>query len=477
MNRTRQAAAWLSVALAAALCAVAGGAARPDIGPLSVSPNGRFLQHAGGRPFFWLADTAWLLFQKLDRPSTERYLEDRRRKGFNVVQAMVLHELADSNAYGAPALDQDDPARPRVTPGSRPSKAGEYDYWDHVDWVVRRAARKGIYMAMVPAWGSIVKGGGLDAGKAAAYARFLAARYRAEPNIVWINGGDIRGDERPEVWRILGRTLKQFDPGHLVTFHPFGRTQSSTWFHNEPWLDFNMFQSGHRRYDQDDTPERRGEDNWRYVAADYAKSPPKPTLDGEPSYENIPQGLHDPSQPYWTAADARRYAYWSVFAGAFGHTYGDNAVMQMHQPGAGAGSYGVRNSWFEAIGDPGAGQMQHLKRLILSRPFFERVPDQTLIAGQNGARYDYVAATRGGSYLFAYSYTGRPFQIRMGVISGRQVRGYWYSPRDGGVQPLGLFANEGVRTFTPPGAPAPGNDWVLVLDDGSRRFPAPGAGR
>jgi hypothetical protein len=51
-----------------------------------------------------------------------------------------------------------------------------------------------------------------------------------------------------------------------------------------PWLDFNMFQSGHRRYDQDDTPGAKGEANWRYVNEDYAKEPPKPTLDGEPSY-------------------------------------------------------------------------------------------------------------------------------------------------------------------------------------------------
>ena len=119
--------------------------------------------------------------------------------------------------------------------------------------------------------------------------------------------------------------------------------------------------------------------------------------------------------------------------------------------------------------------MQYLKRLILARPFFERVPDQSLIAGENGIRYDYVVATRGRAYLLAYTYTGRAFQIRMGAISGKQVRAAWYSPRDGSVQPLGLFPNEGVRTFTPPGEPAPGNDWVLVLDDSSQRFPALGS--
>ena len=451
--------------LFAALCASGWCADVAWTGPLAVSANGRFLQYKDGSPFFWLGDTAWLLFQKLDRAETVRYLEDRRSKGFNVVQAVALHALTDKNAFGSAALIEGDPARPNLTPGRDPAKAGEYDYWDHVDWVVDYAARQGIYIAMLPTWGSVVKSGGINLKNAAAYARFLAGRYGDRSNIIWVNGGDVRGDDHTEVWKTLGETLKKSDPGHLVSFHPFGRTQSSEWFHNEPWLDFNMFQSGHRRYDQDDTPRRRGEDNWRFVVEDYAKTPHKPTLDAEPSYENIPQGLHDPSQPYWTAPECRRYAYWSVFAGALGHTYGDNAVMQMHKPGDGEGAYGVRNFWYEAIDDPGAGQMQYLKKLMLSRPFFERVPDQSVIAGENGARYDYVVATRGKSYLFAYTYTARPFQVRMGAISGKEVRAAWFDPQDGSVKPIGTFPNQGIRTFTPPGWNAPGNDWVLILDD------------
>jgi hypothetical protein len=242
----------------------------------------------------------------------------------------------------------------------------------------------------------------------------------------------------------------------------------------EPWLDFNMFQSGHRRYDQDATPGAKGEDNWRYVKEDYVKTPSKPTLDGEPSYENIPQGLHDPKQPYWTDKECRRYAYWAVFAGAAGHTYGNNAVMQMHKPGIGAGAFGVRNYWYEAIDEPGAGQMQYLKRLMLSRPYSERVPDQEVIAGENGVRGDYIVATRGSSYLFAYTYTGRPFEIRMGIISGKQVRAWWHDPRNGSARQIGIFPNRGVHSFTPPGSPAPGNDWVLVLDDAAKRYTDPG---
>ncbi|HTN70954.1 MAG TPA: glycoside hydrolase family 140 protein [Methylomirabilota bacterium] len=443
--------------------------------PVVVSANGHFLQYKDGKPFFWLGDTAWNLFQRLDRIETERYLENRRLKGFNVIQAVAFHDSGERNAYGASALLDNNAGHPDVTPGNDFSKPGEYDYWDHIDWVVDLAAKKGIYIAILPVWGSSVKTGTLNAENAGTYARWLAARYRDKQNIFWILGGDIRGDSSPEIWKAMGRTLKQEDPNHLITYHPFGRTQSSTWFHDEPWLDFNMFQSGHRRYDQDDAPGAKGEDNWRYANEDYARRPPKPTLDGEPSYENIPQGLHDSGQPYWTDKECRRYAYWSVFAGSAGHTFGNNAVMQMHKPDSGPGAFGVRDYWYEAIDEPGSGQMQYLRFLILSRPYLDRVPDQGLIAGENGVRDNYIAATRGRAYLFAYVYAGRPFNIRMGAISGKQARAWFYDPRNGSAQQIGLFPNRGIRAFTPPGSPAHGNDWVLVLDDAAQKFAVPGA--
>jgi hypothetical protein len=284
---------------------------------------------------------------------------------------------------------------------------------------------------------------------------------------VWLNGGDTPGEKNVPTWQAMGRTLKQYDPRHLVTFHPFGRTDSSWSYHAASWLDFNMFQSGHRSYDQED-PGARSEDNWRFVAEDWARTPTKPTVDGEPSYENIPHGLHDVNAPRWTADGVRRYAWWAVFAGAFGHTYGENSVMQMYVPGKNNPAYGAKLRWDVALDEPGANQMRHLKALMLSRPFLERVPDPTLIL-DNGERYDRVLATRGRSYAMAYTYTGRPFRVRLGAIAGRQVRASWYSPRTGETHAIGSFANSGERRFTPPGTPAPGNDWALVLDGAAPR--------
>ncbi len=301
--------------------------------PLKISENHHYFSDARGNPFFWLGDTGWLLFSKLTREEADTYLDNRKEKGFNVIQVMVLHSVTVCNAYGDSALTCRNVAEPFITPGDSFNVPGQYDYWDHVDYIIDKAGKKGLYMALVPVWGSNVKSGLVSREQAEKYALWLGNRYKAKPNIIWINGGDIPGSDSIRIWNTIGENLRKADPNHLITFHPRGRMQSSDWFHNTKWLDFNMFQSGHRRYDQDDTERNYGEDNWRYVLADYNMQPVKPTLDGEPSYEGIPQGLHDTLQPRWKDSDVRRYAYWSVFAGACGFTYGNSAVMQFFKPG------------------------------------------------------------------------------------------------------------------------------------------------
>jgi len=457
---------WLAVfVISAASCKTEK--AEQGMQALKVSENKRYLMTADGKPFFWLGDTGWLLFNKLDRKEADLYLEDRRKKGFNVIQVMVLHTIPSSNTFGRSSLIKADLGKPDTTAGNLPTNTTQYDFWDHVDYIIDKAAEKGLYMALVPIWGSPVKSGLVTPAQAKAYAAFLAKRYSNRKNIIWMNGGDIKGSDSVKVWQTIGQTLRANDPNHLITFHPRGRSASSQWFHSAPWLDFNMVQSGHQRYDQDTSRKEKlhyGEDNWKYIATDYELKPVKPTIDGEPSYEGIPQGLHDIKQPRWTDADVRRYGYWSVFAGAFGYTYGQNSVMQMHQKSDKESAYGSDELWTSAVNAPGASQMVYLKQLMLSRPFFERIPDQSLVAGEKGLKYDRVTATRGKEYIMAYTYTGGDFSLQMGKIPGDKVKVSWFNPRNGKTVEVEDVANTGVASFNPPGEKKNGNDWVLILD-------------
>jgi hypothetical protein len=186
-------------------------------------------------------------------------------------------------------------------------------------------------------------------------------------------------------------------------------------------------------------------------------------LDGEPVYEGIPQGLHDTLQPLWTADDVRRYAYWSVFAGGCGFTYGNNSVMQFYLPGAKDRAYGAKESWLTAIDDQGVGQMQFLSKLILSKPYLERVADESMVV-DNGSRYDYVAVTRGREYAFLYTSNGRDFSVNAQVLKSKKLKACWYDPKTGNVQDIGVLENAQTLSFNPPGEKMNGNDWVLILE-------------
>jgi hypothetical protein len=306
------------------------------------------------------------------------------------------------------------------------------------------------------------------------YGEWLGARYK-DKRIIWILGGDrpIESDEHKEITRAMAKGLRAGDGGnHLMTFHPPGGQGSSGWFHEEDWLDFNMRQNGHVT-----------EFNGRYsvTKTDYDKTPPKPVLDGEPIYEDHPISFNAKDFGHSVAADVRRPLYWNLFTGAFGHTYGHHSVWQMHAEGR-APINAPLMSWDKAILQPGAGQMQYGRKLIESRPFLTRIPDDLVIVTDKvptsvpGAGQKRLVATRDqeGTYAMVYTPVGRAFSVNLTAIKGAKVRAWWFDPRTGKSQEIGNFDNKGTREFL---TPTPGEmlDWVLVLDDAAKNYPPPGS--
>ena len=212
---------------------------------------------------------------------------------------------------------------------------------------------------------------------------------------------------------------------------------------------------------------------YKRIAADYARQPVKPCLDAEPGYEDHPAEFNA-KNGYLDDYEARKFAYWAVFAGACGHTYGCHDIWQFLSP-ARPPITAARTPWRQAILLPGARQMKHVRTLIESRPMLVRVPDQTLIVGDAGHGTDRIAATRAsdGSYALVYSSSGKSFVVDVKKLSGDQVRSWWLDPRTGTSQPGESFPRAGTRQFQPP-SQGKGQDWVLVLDDASRNFRAPG---
>jgi len=97
------------------------------------------------------------------------------------------------------------------------------------------------------------------------------------------------------------------------------------------------------------------------------------------------------------------------------------------------------------------------------------VPDQSIVAGKNGERYDRVVATRGKDYLLAYNYSGRSMLIDLTKISGAKKNAWWYSTSTGKLEYIGEFDNKTV-TFQHDSGYMSGNDQVLIAVDADKSY-------
>lgn len=436
---------------------------------IRVSDNRRYLITEDGHPFFWLADTAWQLFHYLTREEIIEYLDNRQRHGFTVIQAVVLAEfdgLRRPNAYGVVPFVEFDPRRPVE------------GYFEHVDFAIRAAEARGLYVGLLPTWGDKLTpdwGAGpvvFDVETAGAYGRWIGKRYRDASNVIWVLGGDrppVRdADDWRPIWRALAAGIRaEAGDGCLMTYHTWGHPDGTAVLHDEDWLDFHMLQSGHVLRD---TP------NWDSITNLLALTPPKPALDSEPNYEDhaIDPYLRtwQPSFGCYTDYDVRKQAYRAVFAGACGHTYGHHSVWQFYALERQPVNF-PQCLWRQAIDRPGAAQLHHLKRLMLARPYLSRIPDQGILRSEAGTRGTHVRATRDSDGTYALIYipqSGWSIEVNLGWLRSGAGQAWWVDPRNGVCIEAGRVSGEYARFTTLDHGP----DWVLLIDDASAERLPPG---
>ena len=432
---------------------------------LKISPNGRFILKKDNSPFFWLADTAWEIFHRLTKKEATEYLATRAAQGFSIIQAVALSEfdgLVSPNAYGQTPLKKNsygdfDPGLPDVEPD-------KYDYWDHVDFVIDAARSLGLYIGLLPTWGdkyNLMGGTGpviFTPENAYIYGKWIGERYSDRTNIIWILGGDrpIENEMQMQIVANMAAGIKESTNGrHLMSYHPRGGQSSSEYAHTEPWLDFNMIQSGHGAlYIK----------NFEQIEKDRSLFPIKPTLDREPRYEDAPVNF-DAQNGYFSDHEVRTAAYWAILSGALGHTYGHHSIWSFAKSETDyfperKGYFPIK--WREALNRPGGAQMKYVKELFMSRPFLELEPCQKLLHENYGGA-NHMAVAKGKSYAFVYTPNGLGIKLNMGILEGEQVVVCWYDPKSGIYAYADTVKNEGVVTFAPPSS-GKNNDWVLVLD-------------
>jgi hypothetical protein len=425
-------------ALGVLACASVALAAGPY--PLHIGPDHRHLVDQSGAPFLIQGDAPWSLISGLTREEAELYLEKRRQNGFNsVIVNLIEHKFRGPvNRYGE---------GPFTTPGdfSTPNEK----YFAHADWVIRKAAEKGIQVFLAPVYLGYI---GTDEGwieevlangpeKCRGWGRFVGKRYRDFDNLVWMIGGDRNPDKTRKDVNAIALGIKEFDDRHLFTAHCHPENSAVDQYGNDGWLNLNSTYTYGIVH--------------QTLLLDFNRVPAMPFFLTESTYE----GEHNAS-----AVQIRRQAYWAVLCGASGHFMG-NRPMWLFDPG-----------WQAALDSTGSQDMARLHALFSSRPWYELVPDErheVVIDGLGEFRgLDYLAAARtaGGEMVMAYLPSARTFTVDMTKVSGKQAKAWWFNPRTGTSAPAGEFPTSGKQAFTPPSD----GDWMLVLDDASRKLTAPG---
>ncbi len=471
--------------------------------------NPHLLETVDGVPVFLNNYTAWQLIKNASREEMAELLAILKSQKFNMISSVLLNAnddqpySSDTTVYGnlpfvSDSLGNPDPLRPDTTDGNDPKTHNQYDYWDHVDYLINLAASKGMYISLHPTWGCWVSGGYggptpadqivFDETNAYKYGVWLGKRYAGIENLLWMVGGDRSAiydfkdglHDFRDVWRAMAEGLAdgvngvstqngRADYSHvLISYHPRKwAVNSSEWFHDDDWLAFNSIQ---------DTPY----DQIISLPHDYKLMPVKPTWLFEGRYEGA------------TSAWAVRYqAYQTVLAGGFGSTYGNE---NWHFPA----------DWREIADLEGANQMAHLysvaREIWTDNQFLNRIPDQELILGDQGdtkgdgmtvgdgdggptsgkkanATSDRLTAMRGsnGDWALIYSANGRNISLDLTRLNSAKMNAYWFNPRNGMWNSNGteykkttpflkeLRTGSGNYNFEAPGNPGPGNDWVLVL--------------
>ena len=410
------------------------------IGPVQISNNGRYFIDQDGKPFFWLGDTQWELFRSFTFDDAGTILENRKSKGFSVIQAMItgFDDGSGANLAGQTPWINNDPGTPNE------------EFFKYIDSVIQLGCEHELVFAL----GVFhqVQASYITLANARIYAKWLAHRYRNTPNIIWAMYPKAQQEFLP-VLRELAAGLREGDGGaHIITVHPDPSPASSSFIHNESWLDFNSIQTW-----------KNVELVCPMVTTDYNLQPTKPVVMAEGVYEGgVEYGFE--VTPLWL----RRQAYYTYLSGGH-HSYGHRTYTYMargHHSHSHKDSYSERAlpTWNDALDVPGANQMGVVRKIFLDQKgWWNLVPDQTVFTDLGNSNHTLNVAARSatGQWILAYLGSSITVKIRMGKISGNMVKASWIDPTTGARTAIGSSTNTGTRSFT---TPSGWKDAVLLLE-------------
>ncbi|MBN1672761.1 MAG: DUF4038 domain-containing protein [Kiritimatiellae bacterium] len=454
-------------------------------GHIRIARTRRHFVYADGTPFFYLGDTCWCMnaarcaLGKDHNGPFYVWLQDRRDKGFTVVNHRFIDSSANEGGY-AFAADGDSVNWDALNPG----------YFEYADIRYRVLWENGFVIAGPPNWLGRTC---MSLAQAKNLFRYLLARYGAYNLVIALSGEynwayRYKGDNPPwnerGKWCELGEFVVANNPfGHPVSIHPgpFGGVEdpyktSSLDFHDEGWLDHNWLQSGQRPRCLPFIPE--------YLQTDYLRRPTKPVILAEGNYEWDNHEGASREQVRWQA-------WVSFLNGACGTVYGACGVWQFHDAHAAETRLTWNeDEWLEALAYAGSGDMKHVRTFFEELEWWRLQPrrDRILVNGEPPEMPTDTdltgphCASADNDLVVVYVPVRRDTPSLM--ISGLDPKGYvaaWFNPRKGTYLPVhdGQPAHPDDKgNYLLPDKPQPSQgDWVFCLrspEEGSaeRQTPA-----
>lgn len=431
-------------------------------GYLKVSSNNRYLTYNDNTPFLWLADTAWEVLYRGTEAEWESYIQQRKAQHFNVIQIDVS-KWATTNWDDSFAADRNG-NYPYLYTGA--SARLNPVYWQGVDAKVQYANDQGMIVFLCAVRQPTIIDAGGDVTQIRRFARNLAARMMGNFVVYSPIADDIYTTYADE----SGEELAAATSVHLITDHPRFQWAPAETFFSKAYIDFAGMQTG------------SGWSNDPYLGepfvphsatlavsqaiewplALYAKSPTKPVLNLEASYDAKSLQLSESgifAQPYPTRMP-RSTAYLSMLSGAKGYSYGAFGIW----------NWGNTVNWFgslwtfnEALNQPSGDEMGYMHEMFSGLAWWDLVPSHELIQNQSSGWLQKMtmSKTADGRLAVAYLQDNANISISMSTFAGT-MSARWFNPSSNSWESVVTpIANAGTHSFVKPSG---WQDAVLVLD-------------
>ncbi len=436
-------------------------------GRLRIAESKRTLEHADGKPFFWLGDTWWMgLTKRLDWPHGFKSLaEDRASKGFSLVQ-IVAGPLPDFDAEYATWDPQQ--ANEAGWPWEQDWARINPEFYDLADRRIIHLVEQGLVPCIVSMWGFYLPFMGIERVKK--HWRNLIARYGAYP-VVWCVCGEVelptyshlsRSDtleaekaDQTAGWKEVAGYLRNLDPyHHVTTIHPAWAQSGRDAILDDSLIDLDMLQTSHGGHGiLGRTVDRVHESN--------DKTPRMPVVNGEPCYEGI-------MGTAWQ--EMQRFVFWtSIMSGSAGHTYGAQGMWAMSsrdEPFKGSTMNWGDGFWQDVMHYPGSAQVGLGRRFLERYPWWQFEPR---IEPEVQDRRSFAVGIPGKVAVFYLTgqWADPKFRgvqgTRLSIETVARYRAYFFNPRTGADVDAGVVTPDADGFWPVPPKPSM-DDWVLVLD-------------